>query len=88
MQGKRNEVQNNRTARPATAEDKIARALGLLLVRELEVKDDQAALLRSIGFEVSEVAAMLGMTENHVAVAASRGRKKAAKRSVRNRQNA
>lgn len=33
-------------------------------------------MLRSAGFEVSDVADMLGMTENHVKVADHLGRKK------------
>jgi DNA-directed RNA polymerase specialized sigma24 family protein len=55
----------------------------LLLVREIEQKTDQAALLRVIGFEVAEVAAMLGMTENHVNQAAFQGRKKLGKKSTK-----
>jgi DNA-directed RNA polymerase specialized sigma24 family protein len=65
-----------------SAEEKIARALGLLLVRNMEQKTEQVTLLRSIGFEVSDVAAMLGMTENHVNVAAFHGRKKTGKKSA------
>lgn len=60
---------------PATAQEKIARVLGLLAVKGIEQRTEQAALLRAVGFEVSEVAAMLGMTENHVNVAAHMGRK-------------
>jgi DNA-directed RNA polymerase specialized sigma24 family protein len=71
-----------KNAEPISAEEKIARTLGLLLVRPFEERTDQAALLRSIGFEVSEVAAMLGMTENNVNVAAFRGRKKAGKKGA------
>jgi hypothetical protein len=62
------------------ADEKIARLLGLLLVKDMEQKTDQVALLRSIGFEVAEVAAMLGMTENHVNVAAYHGRKNLGKK--------
>jgi DNA-directed RNA polymerase specialized sigma24 family protein len=67
---------------PVSAEEKIARALGLLLVRNLEQKNEQVTLLRSIGFEVPDIAAMLGMTENHVNVAAFRARKKTGKKSA------
>jgi hypothetical protein len=59
-----------------SADDKIARILGLLLVKEIKKKTDQVPLLRRIGFEVSEVAAMLDMSENHVGVADHAGRKK------------
>lgn len=60
------------------ADEKIARLLGLLLVRDIGKKTDQVPLLRRIGFEVSEVASMLDMTENHVMVADHRGRRKKA----------
>ena len=59
-----------------SAEDKIARLLGLLLVKDVKKKTDQVPLLRSVGFEVAEVADLLGMTENHVKVADHQGRKK------------
>ena len=62
------------------AEEKIARLLGMLLVKDMEQKTEQVTLLRSIGFEVAEVAAMLGMTENHVNVAAHHGRKNLGKK--------
>lgn len=59
-----------------SAEEKIARLLGLIVVKDIKKKTDQVPLLRRIGFEVSEVADMLGMTENHVKVADHHGRKK------------
>jgi len=59
-----------------SAEDKIARLLGLLVVKEMKKKTDQVPLLRAVGFEVYEVAAMLGISENHVKVADHKGRKK------------
>jgi DNA-directed RNA polymerase specialized sigma24 family protein len=70
-------------AQPVSAEEKIARTLGLLLVKDDEQKTDQVAQLRAIGIEVSEVAAMLGMTENHVNQAAFQGRKKLGKKSTK-----
>ena len=67
----------NPAKQPASvpADEKIARLLGMLFVRDLEQKTEQVTVLRSIGFEVAEVAAMLGITENHVKVAAHHGRK-------------
>jgi len=47
-----------------------------MLVKDIKRKTDQVPLLRSVGFEISEVADMLGMTENHVKVADHHGRKK------------
>jgi|GEM_PF-1751377 len=64
--------------RGVSAEEKIARLLGLLFVKDIKKKTDQVPLLRRIGFEVSEVANMLNMTENHVKVADHLGRKKKA----------
>lgn len=61
-----------------SADEKIARLLGLLLVKEIKNATDQVPLLRRAGFEVSEVAQMLNMTENHVRVADHLGRKKKA----------
>ena len=52
----------------------------MLLVKDMEQKTEQVTLLRSIGFEVAEVAAMLGITENHVNVAAHYGRRNLGKK--------
>jgi hypothetical protein len=65
-----------KTEKDISGSDKIARVLGMLLVKEIENKTDQVPLLRSAGFEVSEIASMLRMTENHVKVADHLGRKK------------
>lgn len=65
----------NQPRESVPAEEKIARLLGMLLVKDMEQKTEQVVRLRAVGFEVSEVAAMLGMTENHVKVAAFHGRK-------------
>lgn len=64
------------TRRRVPADEKIARLLAMLLVKDIKKKTDQVPLLRSAGFEISEVATMLGMTENHVKVADHHGRKK------------
>jgi DNA-directed RNA polymerase specialized sigma24 family protein len=62
--------------RRVPADEKIARLLGMLLVKDIKKKTDQVPLLRSVGFTVTEVADMLGMEENHVRVADHHGRKK------------
>jgi DNA-directed RNA polymerase specialized sigma24 family protein len=59
-----------------SASEKIARLLGILLVKDLKKRTDQVPLLRSAGFGVSEVADMLGIDENHVRVADHHGRRK------------
>ena len=74
---KRQAAAKGESARTKVAGDeKIARLLGLLLVKDIKKKTDQVPLLRRVGFEISEVAAMLDMTENHVKVADHQGRKK------------
>jgi DNA-directed RNA polymerase specialized sigma24 family protein len=57
-----------------SSEEKIARLLALSAIKDLESQDAQAVLLRNVGFQNAEVAAMLGISENHVAVALYRGR--------------
>lgn len=68
--------ENGGARRGVSAEDKIARLLGLLLVKDVKKKTDKVPLLRSAGFGVSEVADMLGITEKHVTVATVIGRRK------------
>jgi DNA-directed RNA polymerase specialized sigma24 family protein len=58
------------------AGDKIARLLGMLLVKDLKTRTEQVPLLRSAGFSISEIADMLSMAENHVRVADHHGRKR------------
>lgn len=68
---------NSSQAEPKTSsEEKIARLLALMFVKDIKKKTDQVPVLRSVGFQISEVAEMLGMTENHVRVADHHGRKK------------
>jgi hypothetical protein len=72
---KRKRVVGDSTPSSRTAADKIARLLGLLLIKDIKSKVERVTILRSAGFEVSEVADMLGMTPNHVMVADHHGRK-------------
>jgi DNA-directed RNA polymerase specialized sigma24 family protein len=60
----------------ASALDKIARLLGMLLVKDIKSRTQQVPLLRSAGFSISEIADMLGIAENHVRVADHHGRKR------------
>jgi DNA-directed RNA polymerase specialized sigma24 family protein len=62
--------------------EKIARLLAMLLVKDKTTTVDQVALLRTAGFQPSEVAMMLGITENHVRVAAFSGRKRAGRKKA------
>ncbi len=66
-------------AETVSAEDKIARLLGLLVVKDFENNTAKVALLRSVGFQNAEIAAMLNVSENQVAVALYQGRKKKTK---------
>jgi hypothetical protein len=54
--------------RRISSEEKIARLLALLLIKDINKKTDAVPMLRRAGFEVS-VARLLGITENHVKVA-------------------
>lgn len=57
-------------------DEKIARLLGILATKDIEQIGERVTLLRAVGFSVSEVASILGMTENNVRVATHHGRKK------------
>jgi len=76
--GKRKKLadQNSKSDGRVPADEKVARLLGLLLVKDIKKKTDKVPMLRAAGFQVSEVAHMLGMTENHVRVADHLGQKK------------
>lgn len=68
-------------------EEKIARLVGLIAIKGLENQDAQVALLRTAGFQNPVVAEMLGISENHVAVAwyKSRRRKRPRKGTTKKR---
>jgi hypothetical protein len=71
---------------PVSAEEKIARLLGILAVKDVTEPPQQVAMLQSAGFDVSEVASLLGITENNVNVINYRKRKKkAGRRSAKKR---
>jgi DNA-directed RNA polymerase specialized sigma24 family protein len=55
-------------AEPVSAQDKIARMLGILAVRDKTEAADQVVLLQGAGFEQAEIASMLGISENNVSV--------------------
>lgn len=63
-------------AEPISSEEKIARLLGILATKDMENRIDQVTLLRGVGFDVADVASLLGISENHVMVAAHAGRKR------------
>jgi DNA-directed RNA polymerase specialized sigma24 family protein len=73
---------------PISANEKIARLLGILATKDMEQVNERVALLRAVGFSVSEVASILGMTENNVRVATHHGRKKhRARKAARRKKN-
>jgi DNA-directed RNA polymerase specialized sigma24 family protein len=76
---------NTANREPVSAYEKIARLLGMLAIRNVEALTERVTLLRSAGFQVSEVAEMLGIEENHVRVATHHGRKKKPKKSKKSR---
>ena len=68
------------SAEHVSSEEKIARLLGLFLTKSIDQKNDQVLMLRSAGFDITEVATMLGMTANHVNVATFKARRSQAKK--------
>jgi hypothetical protein len=56
------------TTDPVSAHDKIARLLGIIAVKDKTEPADQVVVLQGAGFEVAEIASMLGITENNVSV--------------------
>jgi DNA-directed RNA polymerase specialized sigma24 family protein len=64
------------SAEEVAAEEKIARLLALLVVRDVEQPAAKIKTLKAAGFAVSQIAPILGMTENAVNVALHRARKK------------
>ncbi len=59
-----------------TPEEKIARLLAHLVVRDIDQSGDKIRTLKAAGFEVAQIAPILGMTENAINVALHRARKK------------
>jgi len=57
-----------KAAQPVSAQDKIARMLGIIAVRDKTEPADQVVLLQGAGFETAEIASMLGITENNIGV--------------------
>ena len=73
---------------PVSADEKIARLLGILATKDIEQVNERVTLLRAVGFTVPEVASILGMTENNVRVATHHGRKKhRGKKAARSKKN-
>jgi hypothetical protein len=74
-------------AEQISADEKIARLLALIVVRDIEQPADKIRTLKAAGFGVSHMAPILGMTENAINVALHRARKKdgtATKRASKN----
>jgi hypothetical protein len=59
-----------------SAQDKIARLLALLVVKDVKNNTDKVPMLRRAGFGVAEVADLLNISANQVRVADHLGRKK------------
>jgi DNA-directed RNA polymerase specialized sigma24 family protein len=64
------------SAEPVSAQDKIARMLGILAVKDETEAADQVVLLQGAGFEQAEIASMLGISENNISVITYRLRNK------------
>lgn len=69
------------SAEHVSAEERIARLLGILAVKDLSGSTEKVVRLRAIGFQPSDIASMLGISENAVAVASYQARKQQGKKS-------
>jgi DNA-directed RNA polymerase specialized sigma24 family protein len=78
MPSRRNANSNPEVLSP---EAKIARLMALGAIKEVENTVDRVVFLRSAGFSNSEIADLLNISGNHVAVAIVSSRKKKRKRS-------
>lgn len=58
-----------------SAQEKVARLLAFLLMKDIKNNTEKVPLLRSAGFDVAEVADMLDISPNQVRVADHVGRK-------------
>lgn len=87
--GKGGEGRNTRIIAEAVSPDeKIARLLGILATKDMEQVNERVTLLRAVGFSVSGVASLLGITENNVRVATHHGRKRhRARKAARPKKN-
>ena len=75
--GKRHDEEARRgSSGGESALHKIACLLGVFATKDLDQTVDRVILLRRVGFTVSEVASILGITENHVMVATHHAKKK------------
>jgi hypothetical protein len=52
------------TTEPISPNEKIARLLGILATKDIEQMSERVTLLRAVGFGVSEVASILGITRS------------------------
>lgn len=64
-----------------SAEDKIARILGILAVRDLPDSADKVVTLQGSGFGSAEISSMLDLTRNAIDLINFRRRKRGKKRS-------
>lgn len=71
------------TMEPVSAQEKIARLLGIIAVKDKTDPPDQVVLLQAAGFETAEIALMLGITENNINVINYRLRNKKKRRKKR-----
>jgi hypothetical protein len=74
---KRKSGKSTGAAEPVSAQDKIARMLGIIAVKDKTEPSDQVIILQGAGFEQAEIASMLGISENNISVINYRLRNKA-----------
>jgi hypothetical protein len=79
---KRTQSENKPAEIPISAEDKIARLLGLLLIKDIKNQGDQLVQLEKAGFKITDIAAMLGISGNQVSVVSYQVKKAASKKAA------
>jgi hypothetical protein len=70
----------NNVQEAVPADDKIARIMALTAVKDFSNNIEKCVFLRSVGFTNSEIADMLNMSNNQVAVAFVQSRQKKRKK--------
>jgi hypothetical protein len=84
---KETKASNRRSQENVSAEEKIARLLGVLATKDMDQRTEQVALLRAVGFGISETAAILNTTENAVMVASSSEKRRKTSTKLRKKKH-
>jgi hypothetical protein len=84
MPRRRGKARSQEPEATVPADEKIARLLAMLLVRDMDT-EEAALKLDGVGFGSRDITAMLGVSSNYVANAKYKKRRASKKRSARKR---